>query len=118
MSEQFVRRYREEPGRFSVEGGCCGVGSISETGEVFKFRGVDASQHGFGCIISRYIEKGSKVTLTFGSNPVSFEVMWCESHLGIGEMHRVGFTACDLNVNVESMLSQLGLLETVTQLAS
>ena len=110
--------YRIEPGRYFVADVCRGMGSVSGSGETFKFRGIDASHHGFGCIVSKYIEKGSAVVIQLGHHRLSFDVMWCESHLGIEDMYRVGLISRDPQVNVETLLKQLGYLELVTKQAS
>lgn len=110
--------YRVEPGRYFVVDVCRGTGSVYGSGETFKYRGIDASQHGFGCIISKYVEKGSVVVIQVGTQRLSFDVMWCESHLGIENMYRVGLTSVDPNVNVEETLNQQGFLELSEKQAS
>lgn len=109
--------YRAEPGRYVVSDGCRGAGHVAGSTETFRFRGIDASHHGFGCVISKYVEKGSIIQLSLGHHQVSFDVMWCESHLGIEGMYRVGLTSSDPSINVEALLSQLGYLEEVTRQA-
>lgn len=110
--------YRIEPGRYFVTNLCRGLGSVSGSGETFQFRGIDASHHGFGCIISTYIEKGSSVSIQLGHQRMAFDVVWCESHLGIENMYRVGLVSQDPNVNVELLLQHLGYLELTNKQAS
>lgn len=110
--------YRVEPGRYLVADVCRGLGSIAGTGESFTFRGIDASLHGFGCVFSKFVAKGSVVSLQLGHYRISFDVMWCESHLGIDNMYRVGLTSCDPHLNVEAVLEKLGYLETLAKQAS
>ncbi len=110
--------YRAEPGRYVVTDGCRGVGHVAGSSETFKFRGIDASHHGLGCVISVYLEKGSVVQISLAHHQISFDVMWCESHLGIEGMYRVGLISKDPGINVEALLAHLGYLEQVTKQAS
>ena len=116
--KQKIHLYRAEPGRFTVAAGCRGVGHTAVAGDPFRFRGIDASHHGFGCIFSRCVEKDSTVVIGLGHHRLTFQVMWCESHLGIEDMYRVGLISMDPNVNIETILNQLGYLEVLSQHAS
>lgn len=102
--------YRSEPGRYAVGEHCRGEGRSVGSGDVFNYRGIDVSHHGFGCIFSKAVEKGSHVVLKLADHHMTFEVMWVESHLGIENMYRVGLSSQDRHLNIESIFRQWGLV--------
>src|SRR5687767_8103414 len=87
--------YRTEPGRYGVNDKCRGSGVVARNGTPINFKGVDVSRRGFGCIVTGDVNTGDTVVFSIKERTVAFHVMWCESHLGIDKMHRVGLTPVD-----------------------
>ncbi len=103
--------YRQEPGRFQVVESCKGSGTLMGSGAGFRFKGVDVSRHGFGCIISTQVQTGDLVEFEIFGEKIVFEVMWAESHLGIENMFRVGLITKNRNLNIHHFLTQHGLIQ-------
>lgn len=106
-----IALFRAEPGRYGLSPKCSGDGVVLHSGLSVRYRGVDVSQRGFGCVITGSVETGDQVQFSFAGKHITFQVMWSESHLGIENMHRVGLTPLDPEVNLEHIMRELDFVE-------
>lgn len=82
------------------------------SGMPVKFRGVDVSRYGLGCVINGLVSNRDVLVINIGGMDVHFEVMWVESHLGIENTFRVGLQCIDRMVDIRHKLMGLGMVTT------
>ena len=110
--------YRTEPGRARLSDKCRGDAILKDSNQRLSFRGLDASAHGLGCILGGGpVSPGDVVIVHISGKSIWFHVMWCESHLGIENMQRVGLSTVDPRVDVLAYLRQLDLLAPTADVA-
>ncbi len=93
--------FRLEPGRRSLSDQYQGIGRNITLNNPIKYRAIDVSHHGLGCVIEGVIGTGNLITLQLGQSKVAFEVMWVESHLGIENHFRVGLLSSDHSLDID-----------------
>ena len=102
--------YRTEPGRVRLSERCGGEAVHMRKSIRMSFRGLDVSQHGIGCIIGGSVCPGDEVCIKIGTKSYTLRVMWCESHLGIDNMSRVGLFSVDGRIDLAREFREMGLL--------
>ena len=75
-----------------------------------RFKGVDVSRYGLGCLIIGTIQMRDVLLLNIAGDVLRFEVMWVESHLGIENQFRVGLQCVDPTIDLQHKLMQLGFV--------
>ena len=101
------RRHDPTP-RFGVSQNCRGSGVHRKSGAKIQFKGVDVSNHGFGCVVVGDILIRDVVVLEISGKSFIFEVMWVESHLGIDNTYRAGLQCLDRLLDFRDQLSHMG----------
>jgi hypothetical protein len=102
---------RQEPTpRYGVNHHCRGRGHHARLGHSFDFRGMDVSNHGFGCVAVGSFQLHDVLELDMGGQHLSFEIVWIESHLGIENTYRLGLLSLDRVLDVRAKMSALGFV--------
>lgn len=89
------------------------IGTFTFNNSLFLARPVDVSNRGVGILTNIELKPGSKVTWTLSNQPVQLEVMYCESHLGIDAIYRVGLFSRELENNLVSLVREAGFEDTL-----
>lgn len=80
------------------------------SGLALRFRGLDVSRYGIGCIVSGSVRIRDVLIFNIGGSELRFEVMWIESHLGIDNTYRVGLECLDRSIDLRQRLASLGFV--------
>jgi hypothetical protein len=87
-----------------------GQAFLYPSGVGVRFRGVDVSRYGLGCLIIGTIHMRDVLLLNIAGAELRFQVMWAESYLGIDNHHRVGLQCLDPTVDLVHKLTHLGFV--------
>jgi hypothetical protein len=92
-----------------------GQAFLSPSGVPIRFRGMDVSRYGIGCLIVGLVQMRDILLFNIAGADVRFEVMWVESHLGIDNHYRVGLQCLDPTFDLKQKLTDLGFVTTVLE---
>jgi hypothetical protein len=87
-----------------------GQAFLHPSGLPVRFRGVDVSRYGLGCLIIGTVQMRDVLLLNIAGADIRFEVMWVESHLGIDNHFRVGLQCVDPSLDLQQKLTYLGFV--------
>ena len=103
-------RRSESGARYGLNQHFQGLAVLTSSGASVRFRGVDVSRHGLGCIVFGAVNMREVLRLEIDGHHVHFEVMWVESHLGIEDTYRIGLQCLDRFADMRSRLTVLGFV--------
>jgi hypothetical protein len=98
--------------RMSVPRTFSGAAINATSGQSLRFRGVDVSIHGLGCVVTGSVSQNDKIQIQMGNQAFSFEVMWVESYLGIEQQYRVGLQCLDRMRDIRAHMVSMGVVLT------
>jgi hypothetical protein len=87
-----------------------GLAVLTPSGASVRFRGVDVSSHGLGCVVFGAVNMRDVLRIDIYGHHFHFEVMWVESYLGIEDTYRIGLQCLDRFADIRSRLSVLGFV--------
>ena len=104
-----VRR-SETGARYGLNQHFQGLAVLAASGVSVRFRGIDVSRHGLGCVVFGAVNIRDVLRLEIDGHHFHFEVMWVESHLGIENTYRIGLQCLDRFADIRSRLTVLGFV--------
>ena len=87
-----------------------GQAYLYPSGVPVRFRGLDVSRYGLGCLIIGVIHMRDVLLVNIAGTDLRFQVMWVESHLGIENHFRVGLQCLDPTIDLQQKLNYLGFV--------
>lgn len=87
-----------------------GQAFLFPSGVPVRYRGLDVSRYGLGCIIVGNVQMRDVLLINIGGADLHFEVMWVESHLGIDNTYRAGLQCLDRMLDIRQRLLNLGFV--------
>ena len=90
------------------------IGSFLVNQVLILARPIDVSARGIGIQTNIELKPGTLVTWRLNNQLLQLEVMYCESHLGIDSLYRIGLFSREAESNLVSLAEAAGFKDTLS----